>query len=117
MRAVRRALETGVGSASRELGVPRRSLHRWLARYQETGIDGLVERSRRPLELRPTIPAWVDRIIITVRLLTYWNSKRISAELARRRIYELALDQRQDRGFLGRPAAGGARSSALQKLP
>jgi transposase InsO family protein len=89
MRAVRRALETGVGSASRELGVPRRSLHRWLARYQETGIDGLVERSRRPLELRPTIPAWVDRIIITVRLLTYWNSKRISAELARRRIYEV----------------------------
>jgi hypothetical protein len=56
MRAARRALETGVGSASRELGVPRRSLHRWLARYQENGIDGLVERSRRPLELRPTIP-------------------------------------------------------------
>jgi transposase InsO family protein len=89
MRAVRRALETGVGSASRELGVPRRSLHRWLARYQETGIEGLVERSRRPLELRPTIPAWVDRVIITVRLLTYWNSKRISAELGRRQIYEV----------------------------
>ncbi|PZR95842.1 MAG: hypothetical protein DLM67_10255, partial [Candidatus Nephthysia bennettiae] len=63
-------MEAGVGTASRELGVPRRSLHRWLARYQEAGIEGLVERSRRPLELQPTIPTWVDRVIITVRLLT-----------------------------------------------
>jgi len=57
--------------------------------YQETGIDGLIDRSRRPLQLRPTIPAWVDKVAITVRLLTYWNSKRISAEMARRQIYEV----------------------------
>jgi len=89
MRAVRRALEVGVRMASRELGVPGGTLHRWLARYRDTGIDGLVDCSQRPIQVRPTIPDWVDRVIITVRLLTYWNSKRISAELARRQIYEV----------------------------
>ncbi|TAN34926.1 helix-turn-helix domain-containing protein [bacterium] len=57
MRTVKRALEAGVETASRESGVPRRSLYRWMVRYQETGIDGLVNRSRSPLQLRPTIPA------------------------------------------------------------
>ena len=89
MRSVRRALEIGVEAASREVGVPRRSLHRWVTRYQASGIAGLVAGSRRPLQMRPTVPAWVDRVIILVRFLTYWNSKRISAELARRQIYEV----------------------------
>jgi len=31
-------------------------------------------------------PAWLEQVVITVRLLTYWNSKRISAELRRREI-------------------------------
>lgn len=89
MRAVRRALEVGVEVASLECDCPRRSIHRWLALYQAVGIEGLLERSRRPRNLRPGIPAWVDRVIITVRLHTYWNSKRISAEMRRRQIYEV----------------------------
>lgn len=90
MRAVRRALEVGVEAASRECSCPRRSIHRWLGLYQAAGIAGLLERSRRPHSLRPSIPAWVDRVIIAIRLHTYWNSKRISAEMRRRQIYEVS---------------------------
>ena len=87
MRAVRVAKQQGVAAAARQLGCPRRSLHRWLAAFEAAGIVGLVSRSQRPDRLRPTIPTWVDTVIITIRLLTYWNSKRIAAEMTRRQIY------------------------------
>ena len=33
------------------------------------------------------MPAWVEQTVIVVRLLTYWNSKRLAAEFTRRGIY------------------------------
>ncbi len=92
MRAVRCARERGLEAASRKLGCPRRSLHRWLAAYQAHGIAGLLGGWQRPFHLRPSVPAWVDQVIITIRLLTYWNSKRIAAEMGRRRIYRVGHD-------------------------
>jgi transposase InsO family protein len=90
MRAVRLAQEKGVEAACSELGRSPASLYRWLAAFERSGIEGLLERSRRPRQVRTQIPAWVDTVILTVRLLTYWNSKRISAELARRGVYEVS---------------------------
>lgn len=84
MRAVRLAQQQGVDAASRQVGCPRRSLYRWLTAFEAAGIVGLCSHSQRPHRLRPTIPAWVDTVIITIRLLTYWNSKRIAAEMTRR---------------------------------
>ncbi len=89
MRAVRRARAVGVAAACRELQCPRRSLHRWLEAFEAKGIAGLVDDSQRPHRFRPSIPARVDRVIITIRLLTYWNSKRIAAEMDRRQIYRV----------------------------
>jgi hypothetical protein len=40
--------------------------------------------------MRPTIPSWVDTVVIAIRLRTYWNSKRIAAEMRRRQIYEVS---------------------------
>ena len=77
MRAVRLAQGAGVEVACRELGCRRRALYYWLRAFEAGGIVGLVDRSRRPHRLRPGVPAWVDQVIITIRLLTYWNSKRI----------------------------------------
>ena len=89
MRAVRRSGEVGVGQACRELGCSPRSLYRWLAAYEAGGISGLVAGSQRPVRLRETIPDWVDTVVFMIRLLTYWNSKRIAAEMRRRGIYEV----------------------------
>lgn len=87
MRAVRLAQQTGVEVACRQLGCRRRALYYWLKAFEARGISGLVDGSRRPHHLRPGIPGWVDQVIITIRLLTYWNSKRIAAEMRRRHIY------------------------------
>ncbi len=91
MRAVRLAREHGVAVARRETGCSRPSLYRWLAAYEALGIAGLCEGSRRP-HRSASIPAWVERVVITIRLLTYWNSKRIAAEMERRQIYLLGHD-------------------------
>jgi transposase InsO family protein len=89
MRAVRRGKEVGVEQACRELGCFRRSVYRWLGAYEADGIGGLLAQSQRPARLRETIPAWVDTVVLMIRLLTYWNSKRIAAEMRRRGIYEV----------------------------
>jgi hypothetical protein len=50
----------------------------------------VAEESRRPSRVRATVPTWVDTVIIAIRLHTYWNSKRISAEMRRRQIYDVS---------------------------
>jgi transposase InsO family protein len=90
MRAVRLASERGIQAACSEIGCSLASLYRWVAAFETGGIAGLVPASRRPERIRARIPGWVDRVIITIRLLTYWNSKRIAAEMRRRNIYEVS---------------------------
>jgi transposase InsO family protein len=111
MRAIRLAAQVGIAAACSEVGCSAASLYRWLAAFEARGIDGLVPGSRRPRRLQPTIPEWVDRVIITIRLLTYWNSKRISAEMRRRQIYEVS------HGYIDGlfQANGGARGSVPRR--
>ncbi len=85
-RCVRVAREEGIDAAL-ALGVSRASLHRWRVRHAEDGLSGLVDRPRGPSPIR--LPPWVEQAVIVVRLLTYWNSKRLAAELRRREIYPL----------------------------
>lgn len=46
-------------AACRQFGISRKTGYKWLHRYRETGLDGLVDRSRRPrsspLEVSGTI--------------------------------------------------------------
>ncbi len=86
-KAVRVANEDGLGAAL-ALGVSRASLHRWRLRYAEGGLDGLRPHPRGPA--RAALPGWVEQAVIVVRLLTYWNSKRLAAEFSRREIYPLS---------------------------
>src|SRR5256712_7794951 len=92
MRAVRLAAEQSVEAACQELNVGRRALYYWIAAFQAKGIEGLVDGSRRPHRLQGTVPSWVDMVVIAIRLHTYWNSKRIAAEMSRRGIYEIGPD-------------------------
>jgi transposase InsO family protein len=67
-----------------ELGIGRATLYRWQERYEADGLAGLVDAPRlgRAGGLDPVL----ERVIITVRLLTNWNSRRIAAEFGRRGI-------------------------------
>jgi len=90
MRAVRLAQQDGVELAYLEVGCSRASLYRWRSAFESGGIAALQPASRRPHQLRASIPSWVQTVIVTVRLLTYWNSKRIAAEMNRREIYQVS---------------------------
>jgi len=80
-----------VSEICQRFGCSRASLHRWRERFRRDGLRGLIDRyhSTRHSELPPE----VERVIITVRLLTYWNSKRIEAEFRRREIWPVSHGQ------------------------
>ena len=86
VRCVRVARDEGVAAAL-ALGVSRASLHRWRTRHAAGGLEALIDRTRGPQPTR--LPAWVEQAVIVVRLLTYWNSKRLAAEFTRREIFPL----------------------------
>jgi transposase len=37
-----------VSQVASKFGVSRQTLHSWLARYEEAGLEGLIDRSQRP---------------------------------------------------------------------
>lgn len=74
-----------------EVGCSRASLFRWRTRFEQSGLMALVDRPRvgRASDLPPAL----ERLILTVRLLTYWNSRRIAAEFRRRGVWPLGHGQ------------------------
>jgi transposase InsO family protein len=75
----------------RELRCSRASLFRWRTRFEEGGLEALLDRPRvgRASDLPPAL----ERLVLTVRLLTYWNSRRIAAEFRRRGVWPLGHGQ------------------------
>jgi len=58
------------------------------------------------------LPPEVERVVLTVRMLTYWNSHRIAAEFRRRQIWPLSHAQ-MDRLF----ARLGTHRSSARRVP
>jgi transposase InsO family protein len=115
IRCVRTALEEGVAAAL-ALGVSRTSLHRWRGCYAEGGLEALRHGPRGPA--RQHLPAWVELAVIVVRLLTYWNSKRLAAEFSRRDIYPLdhnAVDALLGEYGTARPGVHRPRGPAYER--
>ena len=115
MRAVRLAEEVGPDKACALVGCSRASLHRWRTVYDREGIEGLLDHSRRPHRLRNSVPEWVDLVIVAIRLNTYWNSKRISAEMERRGIYRVGADH-IDRLFRTQGCSRGKRHGSASRI-
>ena len=83
----------------------RATLFRWRERFEAHGIDGLLDRPR-PGDHSDLDPV-LERAIILVRLLSYWNSHRIAAEFGRRGITVShgAVDRLLARHGASRPGA------------
>ena len=43
-------MDLSVSQVASKIGVSRQRLHSWLARYEAEGLDGLADRSHRPVE-------------------------------------------------------------------
>ncbi len=88
-RRLRIARDEGIAAALALGGCSRTSLWRWQCAYDRGGLAALRPERRGPRQPVFKHPAWLERVVIAVRLHTYWNAKRISAELRRREIAEV----------------------------
>jgi transposase InsO family protein len=66
-------------------GTSRQSVYAWKRRYQQHGLDGLTERSRRPRTSPRRLAAEVEALVCELRRAhPRWGARRLSFELAQR---------------------------------
>src|SRR5713101_3092710 len=76
-----------VSEVCRDWGVSRRTMHRWLARYEGDGLEGLKDRYHRPAHSPHQMPPPVEAMVLEMRWShAYWGARRIAFELARKRV-------------------------------
>lgn len=79
-----------ISQVAEKVGVSRQTLHSWLARYEAQGLDGLVDRSHRPVSCPHQMPAEVEaRLLELRRSRPYWGPRRLVFELAKRNVAPL----------------------------
>src|ERR1700745_4439438 len=84
-KAVQGVLAAGrrVGEVASQWEVSRRTLHRWLARYEGGGLEGLGDGSHRPAHCPHQMSAGVEVLVLEMRRAhPYWGARRIAFELA-----------------------------------
>lgn len=79
----RHAEGEGVTTLSRECGVSRQTIYKWLERYEDEGACGLFDRSRRPIRSPNRISTEVERRIVELRLEYGWGGRNLSDLLAK----------------------------------
>jgi transposase InsO family protein len=73
-----------VVEVAHQFGVSRQSVHAWLARYEEAGLVGLEDRSRRPESCPHQAPPEVEAAVCELRRAhPGWGARRIEFELGR----------------------------------
>src|ERR1700757_489815 len=69
----------------REFGISRKTGYKIFDRYQECGVQGLTDRSRRPYRYAHQLPFQVENFILNVkREHTSWGARKIRERLLRR---------------------------------
>jgi transposase InsO family protein len=74
-----------VSEVARDWGVSRQTLHAWLVRYEKEGLEGLGNRSFRPLHCPHQMPVDIEvKVLEMRRSRPYWGARRLALELARK---------------------------------
>jgi len=74
-----------VSQVAEKVGVSRQTLHTWLARYEAEGLEGLVDRSHRPVSCPHQMAAEVEAALLELRRSRlHWGPRRLVFELAKR---------------------------------
>src|SRR5438046_802977 len=69
----------------REFGISRKTGYKIFSRYQECGVQGLTDRSRRPYRYAHQLPFQVENFILNVkRKHASWGARTIRERVARR---------------------------------
>jgi homeodomain-containing protein len=73
------------GEPMAEFGISGKTGYKIFDRYQECGVQGLTDRSRRPYRYANQLPFQVENYILNVkREHTSWGARKIRERLARR---------------------------------
>jgi putative transposase len=76
--------EETFAAVCRRFGVSRRTGYKWLTRYQALGLEGLVDRSRAPLNHPQTVAAAIaERCLMARRKHPTWGPVKVRAWLER----------------------------------
>ena len=67
LQMVRRAEQVGISQTAREFKTTRRTVRKWIRRYREEGLRGLVDRSRAPKHIPHKTPEAIEREVIRLR--------------------------------------------------
>jgi len=76
-----------IGEVAARYGTSRQSLHTWRQRFQQEGMSGLADRSRRPRTSPNRVVAEIEALTCQLRRQhPRWGARRISHELRRRAV-------------------------------
>ena len=76
-----------VTEVAKQWNVDRSTLHRWLARYELEGLEGLGDRTHRPESCPHQMPAAVEAMVLELRRhRPYWGPRNLVLQLARKRV-------------------------------
>jgi transposase InsO family protein len=90
-----------VTQAAEKVGVSRQTLHAWLARYEAGGLEGLVDRSHRPVSCPHQMPAAVEAALLELRRSRpYWGPRRLVLELEKRGVVPVVSSSAAYRALL-----------------
>ena len=74
-----------IGEVASQWRVDRRTVHRWLARYELEGLEGLGDRSHKPRICPHQMSAAAEAMVLELRRSHwYWGPRRLVLELHRR---------------------------------
>jgi transposase len=68
-----------ISQVAEKVGVSRQTVHSWLTRYEASGLEGLVDRSHRPVSCPHHMPAVVELQLRRSR--PYWGPRRRAPRL------------------------------------
>jgi transposase InsO family protein len=79
----------------REFGISRKTGYKIFDRYQESGLEALTDRSRRPWRYANQLPSQVESAILTMkREKPHWGARKIRERLLRRFSCEVRIPAR-----------------------
>src|ERR671920_1729516 len=74
-----------MASLCREFGISRKTGYKICERYEECGLDGLTDRTRRPFRYANQLPEQVEAAIVAAkREKPHWGARKIRERLLRR---------------------------------
>jgi transposase len=108
-----------ITEAAAKAGVSRQTVHTWLSRYAEGGLEGLADRSHRPRSCPHQMDAATEVRLVELRQLhPGWGSDRLAYRLEREGVAPVPSRAAISRALLRLGlVTPGRRSSAAAQLP